>query len=202
VFFSSAGGLTPQALNEVVLNEETGVTANNVYEYHDGQVYLISDGQDRHQVTTTSAVALYGASRSGSDVFFMTADKLVGQDTDTQQNIYDARIDGGFPAPVTPTPCRGEVCAGAPGSAALFGVPPSSTFVGAGNVTPTAPTVPARPKPRALTRAEQLRRALSACRRKPPRKRKQCVRQAHRRYGGRSSTAHNQMFTHGTARGR
>jgi hypothetical protein len=50
-------GLTPQALNQVVIghaNEQEPksiqtmklIYANNVYEYHDGRVSLISDGQD------------------------------------------------------------------------------------------------------------------------------------------------------------
>jgi hypothetical protein len=191
VFFESAGALTPLALNNVVLNKDTGARAYNIYEYHDGQVYLISDGQDRHAVLGSSAVTFFGATRSGSDVYFTTADQLVGQDTDTQKDIYDARIDGGFPAPPTPAACQGEACVGAPGSPPLFGTPPSSTLSGVGNVPAPTPTAPVTSKPKNLTRAEQLRRALAACRRKPKRKRPACVRQAHRRYGARSSAAHD-----------
>ena len=50
VFFESTDGLTPQAFNQVIIGENniegTKVYAENVYEYHDGNVYLISDGRD------------------------------------------------------------------------------------------------------------------------------------------------------------
>lgn len=34
------------------------------------------------------------------------------QDTDTQVDIYDARIDGGFAPPVEPAQCSGGACKG------------------------------------------------------------------------------------------
>ena len=48
VFFQSPDGLTPQALNFAVIDAYGGhpVYENNIYEYHDGNVYLISDGRD------------------------------------------------------------------------------------------------------------------------------------------------------------
>jgi hypothetical protein len=206
VFFSGKAGLTPQALNRQCIREESGECiekASNIYEYHDGQVYLISDGQDRHSVLGGSTVVLEGATHSGSDVFFTTADQLVGQDTDTQSDIYDARIGGGFPAPATPAPCQDEAqCAGAPSSAPLFGAPSSSTFSGAGNVPPPAATQAVKPKPKALTRVQLLRRALRACGRKPKRKRKACVRGAHRRYSAGSTATHHHISTHASGRSR
>ena len=57
--------------------------ANNVYEYHAGNVYLISDGQDVSAAEYFSEVVLLGTDPSGRDVFFTTSDALVGQDTDT-----------------------------------------------------------------------------------------------------------------------
>jgi hypothetical protein len=154
VVFQSADGLTPGALNGQMesfnkLNsggEEERQTyfANNVYAYHDGEVSLISDGLDTSATAVggagaESSVRLEGMTPSGGDVFFTTADRLVSQDTDTQQDIYDARIGGGFPAPV-PTPCQEEACQGPPGAAPLFGAPPSATFSGVGNLTPPPPT--------------------------------------------------------------
>ena len=44
VFFESPVALTPRALNDVPVGE--GKLAENVYEYHEGQVSLISDGKD------------------------------------------------------------------------------------------------------------------------------------------------------------
>jgi hypothetical protein len=44
-------------------------------------------------------------SASGSDIFFLTTAQLVGQDQDEVADVYDARINGGFPAPVAPSIC-------------------------------------------------------------------------------------------------
>jgi hypothetical protein len=43
-------------------------------------------------------------SASGSDIFFVTRTELVGQDTDVLDDIYDARVDGGFQAPLREVP--------------------------------------------------------------------------------------------------
>ena len=125
VFFQSTDGLTPQALNHQFIGEASegvGATtmgapvfANNVYEYHDGDVYLISDGRDISQTphhSQTSDVELVGTDESGADVFFTTVDQLIPQDVDTSLDVYDARIDGGFPAPAVAPECAGEACQG------------------------------------------------------------------------------------------
>ena len=128
VFFQSTDGLTPQALNQVLIGEHsvtkeyaggrvedsiTKVYAENVYEYHDGNVYLISDGRDLSQVGGESAVRLLGTDESGADVFFSTADSLAPSDIDSNVDIYDARVDGGFPAPAVKQQCAGDECQGA-----------------------------------------------------------------------------------------
>ncbi len=160
VFFQSQAGLTPLASSG----------AENVYEYHAGRVSLIAaEGE------------LIGTSASGGDVFFRTANQLVPQDTDTQWDFYDARVDGGFPTPVTATGCVGDACQGPPAAPLLFGSPSSVVFSGAGNVTPpvSRPAV----KPRALTVAQQLSRALKACLKGPRRKRASCETRARKRHG-------------------
>ena len=91
------------------------VYAQNVYEWEQegvgscpagrtaGCVFLISDGQrcEREQGRgsvcspsgcTPSSVCLLGSDASGANVFFSTADRLVGQDTDTELDYYDARV--------------------------------------------------------------------------------------------------------------
>lgn len=144
VFFQSIVGLTPGALDrkQVGTLEENGsapipMFAENVYEYHDGQVSLISDGQDltikpTYYVGEQSSVKLLGTDESGRDVLFTTVDKLVPQDTDTIADIYDARIDGGFPPPAEPSPCSGEECQGALGAAPTL-LSPGSELQAGGN---------------------------------------------------------------------
>lgn len=138
VFFQSPVGLTPSAINDQVIGyvpeSRLPIYANNVYEYHGGRVSLISDGQDlSHKAYEYgSNTQLIGTDESGDDVFFTTEDRLVGQDTDTNIDIYDARVDGGFPAPATPPACEGEACQGT-----LSGAPtllsPGSEFQAGGN---------------------------------------------------------------------
>jgi hypothetical protein len=116
VFFESAGALTPNALNDQPddLGEEL---TPNVYEYRDGSVYLISDGRDTSVVSGGPAVNLIGWSTSGDDAFLSMSDSLITQDTDTQQDVYDARVNGGFPTSATRPACEeegGETCLGTP----------------------------------------------------------------------------------------
>ena len=57
----------------------------------------------------SSAVCLLGSDAEGDNVFFMTADQLVPEDTDTQVDIYDARVcepEHGTPASPDPAAAR------------------------------------------------------------------------------------------------
>ena len=156
VFFQSTDGLTQQALNHKIigekpeLNQTSGppVYANNVYEYHDGNVYLISDGRDVSQAPgggELSDVELVGTDASGADVLFTTADQLAPTDLDSNVDVYDARIDGGFPAPVSPPLCSGDGCQG-PLSGAPTLLSPGSEFQAGGNPPLVSPAPAAKPK--------------------------------------------------------
>ncbi len=158
IFFESPIGLTTHALNDVPIgrtsNGDYEEYAENVYEYHEGNVYLISDGRD---VTsgrticsiyslTLSSVCLLGSDTSGSNVFFTTADSLVPKDIDTQLDIYDARIcepENGNPCISEPSsplpPCDGENCHGVPAATPSLLTPGSASFNGEGNVPPKSP---------------------------------------------------------------
>jgi hypothetical protein len=155
VFFESPAGLTPQALDYVQIGTlETGPQyAENVYEWHDGHVYLISDGRDTAKVGIGSAVGLLGSDATGANVFFSTADKLVSRDTDTQLDYYDARICTAEerciePPPPPLPPCAGEACHGIPATQPLLPNSPTVTFNGQGNVLGS----PAKTGPRKVVR--------------------------------------------------
>jgi hypothetical protein len=198
VFFMSPIGLTRGALNDVQIgvNRVDGTSpayAQNVYEYHEGHVSLISDGRDASVLTQSacnaeeiSAVCLIGVDSTGANVFFSSADRLVSSDTDTQLDIYDARIcSSGDPcvpeAPPSPAPCDGEACHGIPPVRASGAPGPTATFNGAGNLSSVSPPGP-RAKP--LTRAQKLAHALRACHRMHARhRRRACEAQARHRYG-------------------
>jgi hypothetical protein len=49
------------------------------------------------------------ASGDGENVFLLTDRSLVGADPGSV-DLYDARVGGGFPEPVEPTPCNGDAC--------------------------------------------------------------------------------------------
>jgi hypothetical protein len=209
IFFQSPVGLTPRALNDVPVNQLGGGTdlAQNIYEWEAdgtqvdskaacgeaaGCIRLISDGEDVSEgngetTATESSVELLGADVSGDDVFFTTADRLVPADSDSELDYYDARVNGGFPAPVEPV-CHGEeTCLGAPSSpGAVGGV--GSEAPGSGNLIETPSVIPplsgSSGKPKPLTRAQLLVRALRACHKDRRRARRvACERGAHRRYG-------------------
>jgi hypothetical protein len=166
VFFESPVALTPRALNDVQVGTVFGHPeyAENVYEWHEGHVYLISDGRDTSALEEgvqngsvppgVSAVELIGSDATGANVFFTSADRLVGQDTDSQLDYYDARVctvgDPCVAAPPTPVaPCVGEGCRGAPGAPPSLAGPVSAWFSGAGNLAAEAkPAVKAKKKAR------------------------------------------------------
>ncbi len=192
VFFQSPIALAPGAVNDVLIGKENVGPgyAQNVYEYHDGQVYLISDGKDTSPEPGAfehSTVELLGSDTSGSNVFFTTFDRLVPEDTDSQRDFYDAHICSvgepcSPPKPAPPPTCEGESCHGTPPGQGIGQTPGSESFTGPGNLTPLAVTPP-KPKTAAQIRAEKLAKALKACRKdKKKSKRTKCVRHARKEF--------------------
>jgi hypothetical protein len=70
----------------------------DVYSSKAGKLTLISPGDGNFEAVFADASA------DGSNVFFFTDESLVGQDTDGESDVYDARIGGGFPAQSPPAP--------------------------------------------------------------------------------------------------
>jgi hypothetical protein len=177
VLFTSAAELAPGAVSG----------QPSVFEYRDGNVYLISDGRDAAIAGAgAAAVQLYGLAAGTEpqmrDAFFTTIDPLVPQQGDSEMNLYDARMDGGLPAPALAPECLGETCRGATGMAPQLGGAGSASQAGGDNVVPSP-----LPKARSLTRAQQRAKALKACQKRPKKKRAACRRQARKRYGGKSN---------------
>jgi hypothetical protein len=192
VFFESPVALAPGALNEVPVNKVPPLReflAQNIYEFHDGQVYLISDGKDTSpnpgDPSTKSSTRLVGSDESGRNVFFWTTSQVTPQDTDTQRDIYDARIcETGDPCvtpPAAAQACQEATCQGPSPAPPGFATPGSATYSGPGNLSLPQSGPPAKPKP--LTRAQKLAKALKACRAKHNKQRRHvCERAAHKKY--------------------
>jgi hypothetical protein len=96
VFFESRDPLVPTATNGQL----------NVYEYEHGEPLLISGG------TSGANSYFLDASPDGDNVFFATAYPLLKSDDDASYDIYDARVEGGFPEARAGATCQGEECMG------------------------------------------------------------------------------------------
>jgi hypothetical protein len=124
VFFSTPEPLVP---------EDTNGNKFDAYEYDvaSGTPHLISSG-------TSSADSYFmDAGPDGRDVFFATRQQLLGWDNDDNYDLYDARVDGGFPEPApVPAACEGESCL--PGAPDAPGAPPTASQ-NAGSGNPRAP---------------------------------------------------------------
>jgi hypothetical protein len=166
VFFSSQAALTPESCGEARY-----CTGPNAYEYHAGHVYLIAKpGRSSSiQGNTANGSSIISTDASGADVFFISTEQLVGQDTDTNGDIYDARINGGFPSPAASAECSGDACQGALGAAPVL-LSPGSQFQAGGNppLTGSTPAPTATPK---ATRPAKCKKGYvkkkSKCVRKP-----------------------------------
>jgi len=189
VVFTTSESLSPRDVNK----------GRNVYLWHDGVVSLISDGVSpapAEDYPEDSAVM----SASGGDIYFVSTAKLVGQDPDELTDMYDARLDGGFPAPKV-VECaaeesggeRGETCQGERASAPARGAPASASFTGGANLPASAPAtsptaLKSQPKKKVLTRAQKLASALKVCKKKPKKQRASCEKRAKQRYGGKKKS--------------
>jgi hypothetical protein len=171
VFFSTRDALVPSDVNGV----------EDVYEYDvpAKTISLLSTG------TGDSGMWLAAADGEGNNVFIGGAQSLLAQDMDTLVDLYDVRVDGGFPQPAVQTGgCAGDECQGTPSAAPSFST--ASGFTGLGNIA-AKPGTPAPRKGGPLTRAQRLRQALKACRARHESARKRCIAKARRRYGPRMS---------------
>ena len=127
IVFRSAAPLSPDVSNGRL----------NIYEWHEGSVSLISsgssEGNDEYPVI----------SPSGQDIFFTTVQGLVSQDTDGLADVYDARLEGGFPPPSAPRQeCSGDACQGPLTNPSPLLVPGSvSQAPGENFAAPSAPVV-------------------------------------------------------------
>jgi DNA-binding beta-propeller fold protein YncE len=148
VFFETEEALVPSDTNG----------KSDVYEYENGQPSLISSG------TSANASTFEGASESGGNVFFQSTQQLVPQDTQEEEHVvYDARVDGGFPAVALPPPCTtADACRTLVSpQPSLYGAPSSQTFSGAGNLAPPAEAKPkkkAKPKPKPKPKQKTCKR--------------------------------------------
>ena len=202
LFFDSVDALVPQDSNG----------AQDVYEYEPSG-YLNPTGAERCAPETVTfseaadgcvsmisspasetASSFLDASVSGGDAFFLSSAKLTGADHDSAFDVYDAHECAeaascpAEPEPVqTPPECASVVaCSPTPGVApSNLTLPASASFTGASGVLAfRSSSEPEARRAVTPTRAQKLAKALRACRRqRPGRRRAACQRTARRKYG-------------------
>jgi hypothetical protein len=139
-FFSTADSLVPRDTNEL----------EDIYEFTEAKAQLITTGIGpgigKTVIQSVNAPGLIGVSLNGTDVYFATIDNLVTQDHNGAQiKIYDARVDGGFPAEREEPKCvAADECHG-PSSSAMS-LPPDRT---------SAPIGESTSKPKAKTKKKK-----------------------------------------------
>ena len=129
------------------LDEGTCANANT----SNGCVSLISNGQSEEESV------FLDASENGNDVFFITAAKLVPQDPDTAEDVYDARVCGVEGAEACPTPpeappakCAAKDAGPTPQGEQSFGS--AATSIVGPSATCSAQLKPSRRRPPRRTR--------------------------------------------------
>jgi hypothetical protein len=100
----------------------------DVYEWHEGQINLVSSGRG------TEGAHFLDAGADGRDVFIGTRERLAPQDNDAFVDAYDAREGGGFLYEGPLKPCEGDSCQGPASSAPAAVTPGSASVVGGGKV--------------------------------------------------------------------
>jgi hypothetical protein len=146
-FFETTEALVPQDTNGT----------SDVYEWENGHIYLLSSGTGgtlgvqeglRSEELALTGSKLVGVSSNGDNVLIATTDRLLPQDIENAAEIYDVRVDGGFPYTPPVYGCDSGQCQGPQTPAPIFAPPPSATFVGLGNpVQETAGPLPKSAKP-------------------------------------------------------
>jgi hypothetical protein len=111
-FFAYGDPLVPEDVNG----------SNDIYEWRDGEVALISSG------TRTGSTLIYSATPDGRDVLFQQPDK------DGFLKLFDARVGGGFPT-VPRGVCGGDQCQGQPAGAPRLAGPGAAGSAGSGDVS-------------------------------------------------------------------
>jgi hypothetical protein len=187
VFFDSTAPLVPDATGHqqgVYEWESEGTTECPISSHpptDSGCVYLLSSGSSPNVATFIEADA------TGNNAFFEQRGSLGSvSNTSGGEEIYDARVDGGFPAAIAE--CAQGNCnppVQAPGQAPSLGI---ATAEGGGLGNFAAQPPPSKPKPKQLkpSRKQLLAKALEHCQRLRRRSaRLRCRRSATKKFGGR-----------------
>ena len=189
VVFETAEPLSPDATN--------GLT--NAYEWHiepgwgEGRVGLVSSGSDEYPVGVSlgggtssngnPTIANVVITPSGKDIFFLTTQGLMPQDTDGAEDVYDARLGSGFPVEAAkPKACEGDACQGPLTNPAPLLVPGSvSQAPGENFPRPAVPVVASTKKATVVKCSKGRRPSHGKCVKAKARKQRAAAKKSDRR---------------------
>jgi hypothetical protein len=148
IVFKSAERLSPAVGNGL----------SNVYEWHkdpgsgEGSVSLISSGGGEQPVEDIVI------SPNGRNIFFVTVQGLVPQDTDGAPDVYDARVEGGFStASEQRRYCEGDACHGPLTNPAPLLIPGSVVQAPGGNFASPVSKRPAKTKKKTKAKKKKIK---------------------------------------------
>ena len=151
LYFNSFDALVPWDTNGVQDVYQWEASGSGTCQKADGCISLISTGE------SSGRSEFVDASADGSNVFIETDSGLDPRDPGLR-DIYDARVNGGFPLPPEPPACEGDACQSVP-PAPPATTPSSASFHGAGNAVSRRNCSKQGRKARKLSnRAKRLRR--------------------------------------------
>lgn len=154
VFFTSGDRLLAADKNKV----------DDVYEWHDGTLSLVSSGQ------SNEPSEFVGMGPDGRDVYFKTTEALTRSDTDGGLiDIYDARVDGGFDERAA-SACAGEGCQGTPTSVPVLSTP--AAVAGGNGAKARRPHARCKARKAGAVKARARKSASSCVKKKKQRKHK------------------------------
>ena len=136
-------------------------------------VYLWSDGRVFRLTAGAKGGSGGGVSASGADVFFATREQLVPSDRDQGNDVYDARVEGGFPQVQTGS-CSGS------GEACL--PPPAGQPQAPDSPTALPPTDPGNVKPKTCPKGKVVKNGK--CVKKQKKKQRKKSHRKHKRAAG------------------
>lgn len=106
-FFDSSDELVPQDSNHEQDVYEWEASGEGSCTREGGCVQLLSSGRSEEPTSFVDADV------DGSNAFFLTSASLVFADPGSY-DLYDARVEGGFPVPPSVVPCDGDACQALP----------------------------------------------------------------------------------------
>jgi DNA-binding beta-propeller fold protein YncE len=133
----------------------------DIYEWHNGTIRLVTDGEGEYGGDVSVPLRLSSISADGKNILFRVAARLTGFERDDVGQLFVARLGGGFPPPRPGAGCDEDACQGPLEGAPTFAQPGSAAIAGPGDTVERKP--PGRPRCRKGTKRMHPRNGKARC---------------------------------------